>query len=474
MSPTNFFLDFDTLFQINPAERFGTDELESFDEEFAALFSSFVNIAPLPSATPMVKENLPEMTKENLPEKTFEQTIETFVGLPQAQISFDSAIDNAKPAPQEFPTLNQILQPNKLFQAEYIELPSSDNTPIQKRASDTVEIKKPLQPILSDDSPKLPEISDDTPQLIKEHSHLKPKLTVVENKNSETQDKTEFSPLPLEQGKRIETLKESDLPAQTTLHRVIEPITSDDSKKIFVIDKDVKIEKQPKISKQLEFETKKQFFPIVQAVEAAETAKPKASANFQTVLENFTESKESHLPLKKIKLESGSTAFYEKHTNQENFANELPVTESQPITFEQFVENVPEQIIEPMIVLAKETGKPDATRTVKIKLNPEELGTVEINLEGTSSGKLHAEIVTETKTTEAVLNQNINELQKSLEHSGWQIETLTISCNDTNSGQSEKQSQQAEYRQDFDNPSFILESETDSAESDDRLLSVRA
>lgn len=481
MSPTNFFLDFDNLFQTNPAERFGTDELDSFDEEFAALLSSFVNTTPLPSATPMVKQDLPE--------KTFEQIGETFTKVSQTPIIFDSVIDSAKPATQEFPKINQILQPTNLFRAEEINLPVSDDTPTQIKLPEAMEIEDTTPPfnppqITSDDVPKAAETVDNTFHFVKENPEVKSNLMTAENKTSnliiaenktaESQNKPEFSPSALEQSKQIETQKESDLPIQSALHAGFEPKTSDNSKKVLVVDREVKIEKPHKTSKQLEFEKKKQFFPIVQVDEITETAKPKASANFQTVLENFTELNENPTPLlKKIKLESGSTAFYEQPAGQENFTKELSFTESQPITFEQFVENVPEQVIEPMILLAKETGKTDAPRTIKIKLNPEELGTVEISLEGSPSGKLHAELLTETKTAEAVLNSNITELQKALEISGWQVETLTVSCKDTNSGQPEKQSQQAEKPRNFNNSSFISESETVSTEADDRLLSVR-
>ncbi len=67
-------------------------------------------------------------------------------------------------------------------------------------------------------------------------------------------------------------------------------------------------------------------------------------------------------------------------------------------------------------------------REIKIRLKPEELGTVEITLIKNSEGTIEARFVTDNPQTQHLLDQTLAQLRESLENSGMKVGSLETSC----------------------------------------------
>lgn len=79
----------------------------------------------------------------------------------------------------------------------------------------------------------------------------------------------------------------------------------------------------------------------------------------------------------------------------------------------------------------KETGE---KRTLKIRLSPAELGTVEITLAKNANGMIDAHFQTDNPKTQHVLQESLAQLRESLERSGMQVGSLNTSCTSFSSG----------------------------------------
>jgi Flagellar hook-length control protein FliK len=67
-------------------------------------------------------------------------------------------------------------------------------------------------------------------------------------------------------------------------------------------------------------------------------------------------------------------------------------------------------------------------REIKIRLKPEELGTVEITLIKNGEGTIEAHFVTDNPQTQYLLEQTLAQLRESLENSGIKVGSLETSC----------------------------------------------
>ena len=129
--------------------------------------------------------------------------------------------------------------------------------------------------------------------------------------------------------------------------------------------------------------------------------------------------------------------------------------------------------------LADKNGKP---KTMRFKLNPEELGHIEIRLEKTSSGKLDIHFATEHDTAREILAGSFEHLRHAIKNAGWQVEQLgissgSLSSNDFENGQNQN-NQNTPVRSTLTEKGElgnILENEETSAKTDpNRLVSLRA
>lgn len=145
--------------------------------------------------------------------------------------------------------------------------------------------------------------------------------------------------------------------------------------------------------------------------------------------------------------------------------------------------NVAAQIepqIAQMIALAIKTEKP---QILKMRLNPAELGGVEIKIEKDEAGKINAHFRTEKEETRKILTENIAQLRDSLQDSGVQIDRVEVSCDANsfagneareNSSQAEKDAARNSFAQTSDSSGQANTKEDLNSEKSNRLLSVRA
>lgn len=73
-------------------------------------------------------------------------------------------------------------------------------------------------------------------------------------------------------------------------------------------------------------------------------------------------------------------------------------------------------------------------REIKIRLKPEELGSVEITLVKSADGVIEAHFRTENPQTQQLLNETLAQLRESLENSGIKVGSLETSCGSTFAG----------------------------------------
>jgi hypothetical protein len=138
---------------------------------------------------------------------------------------------------------------------------------------------------------------------------------------------------------------------------------------------------------------------------------------------------------------------------------------------------IAEQINPHLLELAALTDKKNEKQTLKMRLHPAELGTIEIKLERNNAGTLNAFFKTETEGARTALTNNLEQLRDSLQNAGWQIGQMEItsgSFSSTAEQHREKHSRQTESAAD---PNFSRSSEQpDDMEqnSSNRLLSLLA
>lgn len=145
--------------------------------------------------------------------------------------------------------------------------------------------------------------------------------------------------------------------------------------------------------------------------------------------------------------------------------------------------NVAAQIepqIAQMIAMAVKTQKP---QILKMRLNPAELGGLEIKIEKDEAGRINAHFRTEKEETRKILTENIAQLRDSLQDSGWQIDRVEVSCDANsfagneareNSSQAEKDAARNSFANTNDSGGQINTKEDLNSEKSNRLLSVRA
>lgn len=150
-------------------------------------------------------------------------------------------------------------------------------------------------------------------------------------------------------------------------------------------------------------------------------------------------------------------------------------------------ENTPHEIVRQvdpaMVELSKNILTADAGQpnTLKLKLNPEQLGSVEITLVRNESGSVSTTIVTESEAASAALGENVMHLRESLERAGVQVEKLQVDVKPSHSSASGQGGNQQQHSPDGRAERYqpasaagqggIVENE---AESDIRLVNLRA
>lgn len=93
-----------------------------------------------------------------------------------------------------------------------------------------------------------------------------------------------------------------------------------------------------------------------------------------------------------------------------------------------------QQIEIEMLQLASAANLRNDGRSLKIRLDSGDLGSVEITLVRHEGGSMSAHLVTDTEGSRQALNENLIQLRNSLENAGLQLHELDISCRSFASG----------------------------------------
>ena len=145
-------------------------------------------------------------------------------------------------------------------------------------------------------------------------------------------------------------------------------------------------------------------------------------------------------------------------------------------------QSIATQVAHAMTQVASEALTNREPRSIRIRLRPEELGEVQINISTDAQGHLNAHISAEHDATRRALAGGLDHLREALEQAGVNIDRLNVSVNQyANAGsgrQSDAGSQQAAKQSTVaaQTSSSLAENSSDdkSSEQEDRLLSVRA
>lgn len=172
-----------------------------------------------------------------------------------------------------------------------------------------------------------------------------------------------------------------------------------------------------------------------------------------------------------IFLESSETP---KNTN--NFSESATQT---PAKAQSLAAQIEPQIFQ-MATLAFGTGKP---QILKMRLNPAELGAVEIRIEKDAAGNLNAYFQTENEEARKILTENLAQLRDSLQDSGWQFERVEVSCGSFSfAGNEAREEASRAFENTVQNSSVqtadavgaVNNKDEMNSEKSNRLLSVRA
>ncbi len=100
--------------------------------------------------------------------------------------------------------------------------------------------------------------------------------------------------------------------------------------------------------------------------------------------------------------------------------------------------------IEPRIIELASVLKPNEEKQLlKMRLNPAELGEVEIRIERDSSGNISAQFKTASETTRNVLIDSLGQLRESMQNSGLKVENLEVSLSSSSTNGNESRDEQS-------------------------------
>ena len=104
----------------------------------------------------------------------------------------------------------------------------------------------------------------------------------------------------------------------------------------------------------------------------------------------------------------------------------------------QVIRNVLDQVEPKVLDLMTEFRTGNEKRVMKMRLNPAELGAVEITIEKGAGGRMSTHFQTESQHTRQILSESLSQLRESLERSGINVGDMEISCGSFSSAGSEE------------------------------------
>jgi flagellar hook-length control protein FliK len=135
-----------------------------------------------------------------------------------------------------------------------------------------------------------------------------------------------------------------------------------------------------------------------------------------------------------------------------------------------------EQLKPGLIELASLAARRNEKQTMRMRLHPAELGTVDISLERNSAGGLNAHFNTANDSAREVLTHNLDQLRESLQNAGWQVGQLQVSSGSSPftsaNDQRDRQPQSETFRGHM--PGNSAEQSDQTEQDTSRLLNLRA
>lgn len=142
---------------------------------------------------------------------------------------------------------------------------------------------------------------------------------------------------------------------------------------------------------------------------------------------------------------------------------------------------ITEQISPHLLELAAIVNKKQEKQSLKLRLHPAELGSVEVTVERNHNGTLNAFFQTDSESAKQFLGQNIEQLRSDLQSAGWKVGQMEITygSNSQTSHQQHQHQQENTARQSVPVENFNFSRSTDSPDStttkqQNRLLSLLA
>jgi hypothetical protein len=155
-----------------------------------------------------------------------------------------------------------------------------------------------------------------------------------------------------------------------------------------------------------------------------------------------------------------------------NFASTLKTQSSETVA-----ETVTPQVANQIADLASVT-QPRQQRSVRLRLRPEELGQVDIQLTRDSAGKVSAQVVVEREAARAALTQSLPQLREALERAGLNVDHLNVSSDASSFAGTQRDNQESSdhsHRPSFTNQASTKNSETSKERvREHKLLSLSA
>ncbi|HEY6803266.1 MAG TPA: flagellar hook-length control protein FliK [Pyrinomonadaceae bacterium] len=141
-------------------------------------------------------------------------------------------------------------------------------------------------------------------------------------------------------------------------------------------------------------------------------------------------------------------------------------------------ETIAPQVANQIAELAANT-QPRQQRSVRLRLRPEELGQVDIQLSRDAAGKVSAQVVVERDSARAALSQSLPQLRETLERAGLQVDRLNVSSDSSSFAGNARDNQQTTHQS--NRSSYLTDTSTNTSETqsqervrDHKLLSLSA
>ena len=199
---------------------------------------------------------------------------------------------------------------------------------------------------------------------------------------------------------------------------------------------------------------------------------------------------ESDLARKEAKIKSQKATIKPNAVSKTSEASN-PQTESQTTKFDiaqrtsKFsvkLNTIADQIKTPLLELTSLANKDGTPKTMRFKLNPEELGHIEIRLEKTSSGKLDIQFTAENEGARELLAESFEQLKNAIKNAGWQVEQLEVSSGSLSSDDLENGQKQNDQNKSFGNSTnkqgdldnTLNDEEASNKIDSNRLVNLRA